>query len=83
MIEGPIVEGAKVAVVDDTCTSGASLLQAIDAIERAGCKVVKVISILDRNEGGSDIIKKRGYDFISLLEANGEGEIISGQSQSL
>ena len=83
IIEGPIVEGAKVAVVDDTCTSGASLLHAIDAVEGVGCTVVKVISILDRNEGGSDIIKKRGYDFISLLEANEAGEIVSVRSRSL
>jgi len=76
IIEGPISKGGKVAVVDDTCTSGASLLLAIEAVEAAGCDVVKVISILDRNEGGSDTIRQRGYDFISLLEANELGEIV-------
>jgi orotate phosphoribosyltransferase len=74
-IEGPLTKGAKVAVVDDTCTSGASLFLAIDALEASGCEVVKVISILDRREGGSDEIRRRGYDFIALLEANEMGEI--------
>ena len=47
----------------------------IDAVEAAGCQVVKVISILDRHEGGSDEIRRRGYDFLSLLEADTSGRI--------
>ena len=74
-IEGPLVEGAKVAVVDDTCSTGSSIFHAIDAVEKAGCKVVKVLAILDRHEGGSDELKRRGYDFVALLEANERGEI--------
>ena len=79
-IEGPLPEGGKVAVVDDTCTSGASLFLAIDAVEAAGCKVVKVMCILDRREGGSDEIRRRGYDFVSLLEANERGEITPSEA---
>ena len=79
-IEGPLPEGGKVAVVDDTCTSGASLFLAIDAVEAAGCKVVKVMCILDRREGGSDEIRRRGYDFVSLLEANERGEIAPSEA---
>ena len=74
-IEGPLKKGARVAVVDDTCTTGSSLMMAIDAVEAAGCQVVKVISILDRHEGGSDEIRRRGYDFLSLLEADTSGRI--------
>ena len=74
-IEGPLVQGSRVAVVDDACTTGSSLFNAIEAVEAAGCKVVKVISILDRRMGGSDEIRRRGYDFVALLEANEQGEI--------
>ena len=76
-IEGPMPEGGRIAVVDDTCTSGASLFHAIDAVEAAGGKVVKVLCILDRNEGGSDELRRRGYDFAALLEANERGEIVA------
>ena len=76
MIEGPLVEGLKVAVVDDACTSGGSLLHAVDAVEGAGCSVVKVLCILDRLEGGSAEIRRRGYDFASLLQPDGSGGII-------
>lgn len=75
MIEGAYWDGMSVAVVDDTCTKGGSLLHAIDAVEEAGCRVVKVACILDRNEGGSRVIRERGYDFVSLLEANRDGRI--------
>ena len=74
-IEGPLSSGSSVAVVDDTCTSGASLLHAIEAVEAAGCSVVKVMCILDRREGGSDEIRQRGYDFVALLEADKDGKI--------
>lgn len=75
MIEGACWDGMSVAVVDDTCTKGGSLLHAIDAVEEAGCHVVKVACILDRNEGGSRAIRERGYDFVSLLEADRDGRI--------
>lgn len=75
MIEGAYWDGMSVAVVDDTCTKGGSLLHAIDAVEEAGCRVVKVACILDRNEGGSRAIRERGYDFVSLLEATRDGRI--------
>ena len=74
-IEGPVRPGAAVAVVDDTCSTGANLLHAITTLEAAGCRVVKVMCLLDRHLGGSDEIRRRGYDFVALLEADGEGRI--------
>ena len=74
-IEGPLKEGAKVAVVDDACSTGSSIFLALDAVEEAGCEVVKVLTILDRHQGGSDEIRRRGYDFYALLEADAEGNI--------
>ena len=74
-IEGPLTQGARVAVVDDACTTGSNLLHAIEAVEAEGCRVVKVMVILDRREGGSDEIRRRGYEFWALFEANERGEI--------
>lgn len=74
-IEGSVKKGARVVVVDDTCSTGGSLIHAIDSVEAAGCEVVRVICILDRRLGGSDTIKQRGYDFTALLDANDQGEI--------
>ena len=74
-IEGPLVRGSTVAVVDDTCTTGASVLRAIDALKAEGCRIAKVLFILDRREGGGDELRRRGYDFVALLEADGEGRV--------
>ena len=77
-IEGPMNSGSAVAVVDDVITTGGSVLRAIEAVEAEGCRVVKVVVVLDRREGGSDEIRRRGYDFAALLEVDGEGEVRLG-----
>lgn len=79
LIEGPLTPGSKVAIVDDTCSTGGSLFQAIAAAEGVGCEVVKVLSVLDRREGGSEMLRERGYNFSSLLVATPEGEIMVAQ----
>ena len=76
MIEGPLPPaGASVAIVDDACTTGGSLFHAIDAAEEAGYRVGLVLAALDRNEGGSDAIRQRGYRFEALLAAGEDGQI--------
>ena len=75
LIEGLLPAGARVAIVDDTCTTGGSLFHAIAAAEAAGCKVALVVAILDRNEGGSQAIQERGYPFTALLTAGADGVI--------
>jgi len=66
-IEGHLKEASKVAIVDDVITTGGSVSKAIEAVEMAKCKVVKVIVLVDRHEGGSDRLKEEGYDFTSIL----------------
>ena len=75
LIEGPLAAGSRVVIVDDTCTTGGSLLHAISAAESLGCTVVKVIALLDRREGGGDELRRRGYDYTALLAATPEGKI--------
>ncbi len=66
-IEGHLKEGSKVAILEDVLTTGGSVLKAIEAVEAKSCKVVKVIVLVDRNEGGSDRLRKAGYDFTAIL----------------
>lgn len=75
LIEGPLRPGSRVAIVDDACTSGGSLLHAIAAAESAGCSVVKVLALLDRREGGTEELARRGYDFTALMAADPDGRI--------
>ncbi len=74
-VEGSLRSGSPVAIVDDVCTTGASLFRAIEAAEGLGCRVVKVLVLLDRHQGGSEELLRRGYDFMALLEATSEGQV--------
>ncbi len=74
-IEGSLTPGSSVAIVDDVCTSGNSIFTTIEAVEKLDCKVVKVIVILDRDQGGSAKIGEMGYDFVALLKADASGKI--------
>ncbi|WP_106848793.1 orotate phosphoribosyltransferase [Blastococcus sp. Marseille-P5729] len=47
-VEGPGVEGRRVLAVDDTSTTGGSVLQAVEALREAGAEVVGVALIVDR-----------------------------------
>ena len=71
MIEGPMPSNPKVLVVDDTCTSGESLFHAINVLESEGCEIVKVVSVLDRREGGHQKLKDSLYSYTAILEADG------------
>ncbi len=68
-IEGPAVpRGARVALVDDVITTGASVLKAAErVVEESGAQVVKVLCVLDRLEGGREAIEKAGYAFHPLV----------------
>lgn len=79
-VEGPLEEETEVAIVDGTLSTGGSMFSAIEAVEAQGCRVVKVLAILDRGQGGSQRLRDRGYDFTTLLEANKKGEVVVARS---
>ncbi len=60
--------GARVAIVDDVCTTGGSTLQAIERAEEAGCRVEAVFCLVDREEGGSEALQD--YNFFPLIRAS-------------
>jgi orotate phosphoribosyltransferase len=67
MVEGPLPEYARVAIVDDTITSGGSAITAIEALESMGCQVAAVVSLVDRLEGASEALAARGYRYLPLF----------------
>lgn len=66
-IEGPVQPGDEVVIAEDVVTTGGSSLTAIERAEAFGLKVVRVVAIIDRMEGGSDAFARRGFQFSSLL----------------
>jgi orotate phosphoribosyltransferase len=68
-IEGPLSKDAKVVVIDDVTTTGKSILDSIQKIkESTDCKILKVISLVDRSEGARETLKNEGYDLVSIFD---------------
>ncbi len=66
-VEGPLPQNARVAIVEDTVTTGGSPLQAIAAVEALGCTVVTVLALIDRGEGARERIEAAGYAYEPLF----------------
>jgi orotate phosphoribosyltransferase len=54
-----LAEGTRVVLLEDVVTTGGSTLKALDKLEAAGRKVVGVLALVDRLEGGRDAIAAR------------------------
>jgi len=59
--------GMQVALVEDVVTSGGSLLKAVEKVRKAGYFVSLLLTIVDREEGGAENIRRAGYPLISLF----------------
>lgn len=57
-IEGNVVPGERVVIIDDVITTGGSTITAIEIVNEAGFIVDRVIALIDREEGGRENIKK-------------------------
>jgi orotate phosphoribosyltransferase len=57
-IEGDILPGERVAILDDVATTGGSTIKAIDRARAEGLEVVKAVILVDRQEGGIENIQK-------------------------
>jgi uridine monophosphate synthetase len=60
-VEGAFKAGDKVVLVDDLITKGDSKLEAIAQVEEAGLVIEKFIVLVDREQGGLDMIREKGY----------------------
>jgi orotate phosphoribosyltransferase len=76
-IEGPVAAGARVVIIDDVCTLGGSTEQAIEAVRRAGLEIVAVMSLVDREQGGSEKLRKN-FRYMSIFTARELVESASG-----
>lgn len=68
LIEGcELKKGEKIIILEDVTTKGGSAKKAIDLVQAAGCKVVKVISIVDRQEGAKENLAQDGIALDSIF----------------
>ena len=65
-IEGPDVAGRRVLAVEDTSTTGKSVLTAVDALTAAGADVVGVAVVVDR--GARPLVEERGLPYLAAYD---------------
>ena len=70
-IEGPDVKGKRVLAVEDTSTTGGSVLTAVEALNEAGAIVVGVAVIVER--GASPKIKEAGLEYRAVYQLSDLG----------
>jgi len=66
-IEGDIKPGDRVVIVDDVVTTGDSTIKSIEKARIEGLNVVKVVILVDRQEGGYENIRKYVKDVSSII----------------
>jgi orotate phosphoribosyltransferase len=69
-IEGNFRAGDEVVVVEDVITSGGSAQKAIAAVEGAGGRIVGVLAVVDREQGGGEVLKGDGRKVVVLTTAS-------------
>jgi len=67
-LEGPLPEpGSRITVLEDVVTTGGSSLKAVNQLREAGYQVERVVTIVDRQEGGLEAMTAAGLDLRSLF----------------
>ena len=67
-LEGPLPEpGQVITVLEDVVTSGGSSLKAVTQLREAGFRVQRVVTIVDRQEGGQEALEAAGLELRSLF----------------
>ncbi len=80
-VEGNVGSGDKVIIIEDVITTGGSTIKAIDRTKKCGLKVLGVIVLIDRQEGGKEKIEAKGVKVETLLTREEIFEVYSKKRQ--
>lgn len=67
LIEGNVKKGDRIVIVDDVITTGKSTIEAINKAKEEGLEIVKVIALIDRQEGGKEAVESLEYKLDSII----------------
>ncbi|MBT4483871.1 MAG: orotate phosphoribosyltransferase [Candidatus Latescibacteria bacterium] len=66
-VEGLYKKGQKVVLIEDVLTTGGQAVAAADTLNELGLKVLKIVCVIDREEGARETVESAGYTFDPLL----------------
>ncbi len=67
LARGDTMQGKRLVVVEDVTTTGGSALKAAAALQAEGATIVRVITIVDRQDGAADAFRDAGMNFVPIL----------------
>jgi orotate phosphoribosyltransferase len=67
LIEGQLVEGDRVVLVEDVVTTGGAALEALSVLREAGAEVLRVLCVVDREQGGAEAFAAASVPFQALF----------------
>ncbi len=82
LIEGNIHNGDRVVIVDDVVTTGQSTIEAIENAKKQNLNIVKVIVLIDRQEGGRENIESHNIPFESIFTKDDLIKLYKSRSSS-
>lgn len=73
-VEGPSVEGRRVVALEDTSTTGGSVLEAVSALRDAGAEVAAVVVVVDRDTGAKERVESEaGVPYLAAISTRDLG----------
>ena len=70
LIEGPFAANDRVVIIEDVITTGGSALRAIETVRAAGARILGVLAVVDREEGGRETIEATGVPVVSIARVS-------------
>lgn len=67
LIEGEFRQGERAVVIDDVITTGGSKIEAIEPLIAAGLTIQDIVVLIDRSQGGAEVLRARGLQIHSVL----------------
>ncbi|NXV79600.1 UMPS synthase, partial [Atlantisia rogersi] len=81
LVEGTINPGETCLVIEDVVTSGSSVLETAEVLQKEGLKVTDAVVLLDREQGGKARLEERGIRLHSVCTLSGVLEILQQQGE--
>lgn len=81
LVEGAINPGETCLIIEDVVTSGSSVLETVEVLQREGLKVTDAIVLLDREQGGKDKLQAHGIRLHSVCTLSTMLEILEQQKK--
>ncbi|MBU0580671.1 MAG: orotate phosphoribosyltransferase [Candidatus Margulisbacteria bacterium] len=67
VFEGELIKGEKVVLIEDILTTAGAALKAAENLKNFGVEVLKIIGVIDREEGARENIKKAGFEMDAVF----------------